>query len=79
MRKEVKSLDTGSFIRLLGYIIYMVILLPFIILLIVIAPIRWIVVYFKYGISIAYSAKVLKQTIIEGFKHDVDFIKFGIW
>ena len=75
----MKDLDTGSFIRFLGYIIYIAVLLPFIILLIVMAPIRWIVVYFKYGLSIAHSAKVLKQTIIEGFKHDVDFIKFGIW
>ena len=72
-------MDTGSFIRFLGYIIYIAVLLPFIILLIVMAPIRWIVVYFKYGLSIAHSTKVLKQTIIEGFKHDVDFIKFGIW
>lgn len=68
-----------KFIRILGYIVYVILWSPVIVLALIILPFMWVKMYTQAGYTvkegIAACVKALKMSV----QHDVEFIKTGIW
>lgn len=64
-----------KFIRILGYIVYAALWSPVIVLGIIILPVAYMIV-FK---SIPEGWSVFKVALKAGLKHDMEFIKTGVW
>ena len=64
-----------KFIRILGYIVYVALWLPVIVLTMIIAPFVYMIV-FK---SIKEGWYVYTVGLKSGLKHDKNFIKTGVW
>lgn len=64
-----------KFIRILGYVVYSALWLPVIVLLAIVLPI-WVLILTK---SIKHTWMLLKNGLKAGIKHDMEFIKTGVW
>lgn len=64
-----------KFIRILGYVVYSALWLPVIILLAIVLPI-WLLILTK---SIKATWKMVKYGLKAGIRHDMEFIKTGVW
>lgn len=64
-----------KFIRILGYTVYVALWSPVIVLIMVVVPIRTAIM-FK---SVSFAWMLLKDGLKTGFKHDMEFIKTGVW
>lgn len=68
-------MNVENFIRILGYIVYTVLWSPVIVLALIVLPI-WFMIMFK---SIKGGLTVFMMGLKYGFKHDMAFIKTGVW
>lgn len=68
-------MNVEKFIRILGYIVYVALWSPVIVLLMVILPI-WVMCMCK---SIPNGWVMYKKALKYGFEHDAEFIKTGVW
>ena len=66
-------------IRILGYIVYTALWSPLIVLYILIAPIVCVGLSVRTGQSVREAIYKFWDTIKAGFKHDVEFIRTGVW
>ena len=64
-----------KFIRILGYIVYTALWLPIVVLGLIILPIVYIVILKSIKDGLCVFTKALKNNI----KHDMEFIKTGVW
>lgn len=64
-----------KFIRILGYIVYVALWSPVIVLVWVIVPI-WLLIKTK---SLSFTWMLMKDGSKRGIRHDVEFIKTGVW
>lgn len=64
-----------KFIRILGYIVYVALWSPVIVLIMVIMPI-WMLIKSK---SLSFTWMLVKDGLKTGFRHDREFIKTGVW
>ena len=68
-------MNVAKFIRVLGYIVYVALWLPVIVLVMIVGPIAFMIMFE----SITEGWAVYKMALKSGFKHDKEFIKTGVW
>lgn len=68
-----------QFIRTLGYIAYVVLWLPILVILTPTLAIAMFVVFVRGGLTVKESIYLIGQSYMNGIKHDLNFIKTGIW
>jgi len=64
-----------KFIRILGYIVYVALWSPVIVLCVIVLPI-WMIIMTK---SMTTTWTLLKNSFKMGIHHDMEFIKTGVW
>ena len=64
-----------QFIRALGYVIYVALWSPVIVLIMTLLPV-WVAIKTR---SISLTWMLLKDGLKTGIRHDVNFIKTGVW
>ena len=72
-------LNVEKIIRILGYIMYTILWSPFIILVLVTAPIMLLIITIRNGLKIKDTTKWYLTKLKEGFNHDKNFIDTGEW
>lgn len=64
-----------KFIRILGYVLYVALWSPAIVLILIVLPI-WVALKTK---SASLTWMLLKNGLKIGIQHDMNFIKTGVW
>lgn len=72
-------LNVEKIIRILGYIMYTILWSPFIILVLVTAPIMLLIITIRYGMKIKEVTEWYLKWLKVGFDHDKNFINTGEW
>ena len=72
-------LNVEKIIRILGYIMYTILWSPFIILVLVTAPIMLLIITIRNGLKIKDIMQWYLTKLKEGFDHDKNFIDTGEW
>ena len=72
-------LNVEKIIRVLGYIMYTILWSPFIILVLVFAPIMVLIIGIRNGWKIKDLVRGYFKELKAGFDHDKRFIKTGEW
>lgn len=68
-----------KFIRILGYIAYVALWSPVIVLFLVLAPMVWVVTFVRSGMTVREACEFYVQCLMSGVKHDMEFIRTGVW
>ena len=68
-----------KFIRILGYIVYTALWSPVIVLFLLLAPIVWVVTFVRSGMTVREACKFYIQALMNGIRHDMEFIRTGVW
>lgn len=68
-------MNVEMFIRFLGYIVYTLLWSPVIVLCLIILPIAYMIM-FK---SVTEGLKLYCQALEANIRHDIEFIKTGVW
>ena len=72
-------LNVEKIIRILGYIMYTILWSPFIVLVLVTAPIMLLIITVRSGLKIKDTMRWYLNKLKEGFNHDKNFINTGEW
>ena len=72
-------MDVAKVIRILGYIVYVALWSPVILLIAVIAPIWVTVMCINADLPVIYGFRVLGQAFKGSIAHDMKFIETGVW
>lgn len=64
-----------KFIRILGYIVYVALWSPVIVLILIMLPV-WVLIKTE---SLSLTWWLLKEGLKTGIKHDMEFINHGVW
>lgn len=72
-------IDVAKVIRVLGYIVYTALWSPVIVLLLLVLPVVWLVMFMKAGMTMKEAVKLYGLALNASIQHDVNFIKTGIW
>lgn len=72
-------MNVEKIIRVLGYIIYMALWMPFTLLFIVGAPIMVLTVELREGGTFKNAMKWYTTALKNMLRHDINFIKTGEW
>lgn len=68
-----------KFIRILGYIVYVALWSPVIVLILLVAPIVWPVVFMRAGMTFKEAIKLFGVAMKNSIQHDMEFIRTGVW
>ena len=68
-------MNVEKFIRILGYIVYVALWSPVIILISILLPV-WVLIKTE---SLSLTWWLLKDGVKTGIRHDMEFIKNGVW
>ena len=71
--------NVEKFIRILGYIVYVMLWSPVIVLALVILPIMALYKGLKIGMTVEQITKGYLESLKFSVMHDVNFIKTGKW
>lgn len=72
-------MNVEKFIRVLGYIVYVALWLPVIVLVLLVMPIVWLVVFTRAGFGVKECATLYLKALKNSVKHDMEFIRTGVW
>lgn len=72
-------MNVEKIIRVLGYILYTALWSPILVLGAVILPIIWIALFVRAGRPIREAIGSFKRALIDGIRHDMEFIRTGEW
>ena len=72
-------LNVEKIIRILGYVMYTILWSPFIILVLITAPIMLMTIAIRNGQKIKDTMRWYLNKLKEGFEHDKKFIDTGVW
>lgn len=64
-----------KFIRILGYVVYVALWSPVIVLIAIALPV-WVAIKTK---SLSFTWMLLKNGLKTGIRHDMEFINTGVW
>ena len=64
-----------KFIRILGYVVYVALWSPVIVLIAIVLPV-WVAIKTK---SLSFTWMLMKDGFKYGISHDMNFIKTGVW
>lgn len=68
-------MNVEKFIRILGYIVYVALWSPVIVLISIMLPV-WVLIKTE---SLSLTWWLLKDGVKTGIKHDMEFINNGVW
>lgn len=68
-----------KFIRILGYIVYVALWSPVIVLIALLAPIAWVIWFVRIGFTVREAVKSYAQAMMNNIRHDMEFIRTGVW
>ena len=71
--------DVEKVIRVLGYIVYVALWSPVIVLAHVIVPPVLIALYLRAGLTFREAINICAKLIYAGIQHDANFIQTGKW
>lgn len=71
--------DVEKVIRVLGYIVYAVLWSPVIVILLLVLPVVWLVIFTRAGFTVKEAMQSLFKALKASIMHDVNFLKTGIW
>lgn len=72
-------MNVEKFIRTLGYIVYVALWSPIIVLLLVFLPIMVVVFGKRMGMSLKECGKWYLVLMKNSIQHDMEFIRTGVW
>lgn len=72
-------MDVEKVIRILGYIVYTALWSPVIVLYLLFAPIVWMIVFMRAGMTVKECFELFAYSLKYGIRHDVEFIRTGKW
>ena len=68
-----------KFIRILGYIVYVILWSPVIVLVLMILPFMWVRMYTRAGFTVKEGIAACAQALKMSIQHDMEFIRTGVW
>lgn len=68
-------MNVEKFIRILGYIVYVALWSPVIVLISIMLPV-WVLIKTE---SLSLTWMLLKDGVKTGIRHDMEFIRNGVW
>ena len=71
--------DVEKVIRVLGYMVYVALWSPVIVVLLPVMSVIWLVQFKRIGFTTKEAMKTLCEAFKTGIMHDVNFIKTGVW
>lgn len=71
--------DVEKVIRMLGYMLYVALWSPVIVVLLLVIPVVWLVQFKRIGFTIKEAMKSMCEAFKMSIMHDVNFIKTGVW
>lgn len=72
-------MNVEKFIRTLGYVVYVALWSPVIVLIALVAPIVGLIVYMRIGLTFKDAVRALGCCVVNGIQHDMEFIRTGKW
>ena len=72
-------MNVEKFIRILGYIVYVILWSPILVVLTPVLAIFMTVVYMQAGLTIKEAMHATGKAYMAGIRHDAHFIKTGVW
>lgn len=72
-------MNVEKIIRVLGYIVYVALWSPFIVVCLVVLPVVWLVTFMRSGMTAKEAMELYAKSLKVSFQHDANFIRTGIW
>lgn len=72
-------MNVEKFIRILGYIVYVILWSPILVVLTPVLAIAMTVVFMQAGMTIKEAIPLTGKSYMGGIRHDMHFIKTGNW
>lgn len=72
-------MNVEKFIRILGYIVYVALWSPVIVLMALVAPIVGLIMFVRMGMTFKDAVRALGCCVMGGIHHDMEFIRTGKW
>jgi hypothetical protein len=72
-------MNVEKVIRILGYIVYVALWSPIIVLFMLVAPIVLPIIFMRIGMTLEASIKLFVYSLKAGIQHDAEFIRTGKW
>lgn len=79
LNKEANNMNVEKVIRVLGYIVYLALWSPIIVLCLTVMPLVWVMMHIRAGRSAKEGIKQYKDALMSSIRHDVEFIRTGKW
>lgn len=67
------------FIRTLGYIVYCILWSPVVVVLLLVMPIVWLVMFTRLGMTKKEAMALYWSVLKNNIHHDMEFIRTGVW
>ena len=72
-------MNVEKFIRLLGYIVYVILWTPLLVLIAPISIIAMLVTLKRVGATTKEALQLTGKSFMNSIRHDIEFIRTGIW
>lgn len=72
-------MNVEKFIRTLGYIVYVALWSPVIVLGLLVMPFAWLIGFMRMGCTAKEAMKLYWKAMKKSIRHDIHFIKTGVW
>lgn len=72
-------MNVEKVIRVLGYIVYLALWSPIIVLCLTVMPLVWIGMYIRSGRPAKEALGRYSDAVMSGIRHDAEFIRTGKW
>ena len=72
-------MNVEKFIRLLGYIVYVILWTPLLVLIAPISIIAMLVTLNRVGATTKEALQLTGKSFMNSIRHDIEFIRTGIW
>lgn len=71
--------DVEKVIRVLGYMVYVALWSPVIVILLLVLPVVWLVTFMRGGMTMKEAVELYGVSLKASIMHDVNFLKTGNW
>ena len=72
-------MNIEKFIRILGYIVYVTLWAPMLVIITPIATIAFVAIYTRLGFTFKETCTLYAKSMKNSILHDMEFIRTGIW
>ena len=72
-------MNVEMFIRTLGYIVYVALWSPIVVLILLVTPFVYLVWFKRMGFTTKDAIRFYGEALMSNIRHDMQFIKTGVW